>query len=287
MYDPEDCPRPIRAPTAADEARQHPLLRYYIENVSRRSFFENGRGLASEMGEAEILQMRATYYGLITELDAQLGRVFRFLKEIGQWDDTLIVFTSDHGEQLGDHHLLGKVGYFDESFHIPMIVRDPDSSADGSRGKVVSQFTETVDMMPTVLAWLGQPVPRACDGHSLLPFLRDGAAPDGWRSEVHYEFDFRNVFYSKPEEGLGLNMDECALAVVQDEGYKYVHFAAQAPLLFDLQQDPAQLTDLAGDDAHARTMRDYGGKMLNWRLLHAERTLTGYAASPEGLTERS
>jgi len=262
------------------------MLRYYVENVSRRSFFENGVGLASEMEEAEVLQMRATYYGLMSELDTQLGRVFQFLKQTGQWDDTLIVLTSDHGEQLGDHHLLGKLGYFDESFHIPMIIRDPDARADGSRGKVVKQFTETVDTVPTVLGWLGQPVPRACDGHSLLPFLRDGAPPDGWRSEVHYEFDFRNVFYSKPEETLGLTMDECSLAVVQDERYKYVHFAAQAPLLFDLGRDPGQLHDVAADDAYAAVMRDYSGKMLNWRLLHAERTLTGYAASPDGLVTR-
>ncbi len=85
--------------------------------------------------------MRAPYYGLRTEIDDQLGRVFSFLKETDQWDNTLIVFTSDHGEQLGDHHLLGKIGYFDQSFHIPMIVRDPEAKADISRGTVVKQFT--------------------------------------------------------------------------------------------------------------------------------------------------
>ena len=134
MVSPADCPRPVRAPTAAQEARQHPLLRFYLESIQRRSFFENGQGLASDMSEAEVLQMRATYYGLMTEVDDQLGRVFEYLKRTGQWDDTLILLTSDHGEQLGDHHLLGKIGYFDQSYHIPMIVRDPDAAAQSDPG---------------------------------------------------------------------------------------------------------------------------------------------------------
>ncbi len=286
MYDPAACPPPVRAASAAAEAEQHPLLRFYLDTVERKSFFHNGRGLGRDMDEAEVRQMRATYYGLISEIDAQLGRVIAWLKESGQWDDTLVVFTCDHGEQLGDHHLLGKMGYFDQSFHIPMIIRDPDASADATRGSIVQAFTETVDMMPTVLDWLDRPVPRACDGRSLLPFLREGAAPPDWRREVHYEFDFRNVFYSKPEEVLGLSMDDCALAVVQDERHKYVHFAGLEPLFFDLQADPGQFTNLAKDPAHAPAMLDMAGRMLNWRLRHAERTLTGYAASPDGLLSR-
>jgi arylsulfatase A-like enzyme len=286
MYDPASCPSPVRAASAEQESAQHPLLRFYVENIRRRSFFENGQGLGSEMGDEEVRRMRATYYGLMTEVDAHIGRVMRYLKETGQWDDTLIVLTSDHGEQLGDHHLLGKVGYFDQSFHIPMIVRDPSREADGTRGTVVRSFTETVDTMPTVLDWLGEPTPRACDGHSLLPFLHQGGVPAGWRTEVHYEYDFRNLFYSQPEAFLGLSMDQCSLAVIQDEAFKYVHFAALPPLFFDLGRDPEQLVDLSGSVDHAPRMLRYAQKMLDWRLLHADRTLTGYAASPDGLLSR-
>ncbi len=286
MFDPAASPPPVRAASAREEARQHPLLRFYIENTQRRSFFENGRGLAADMDAGEVAQMRATYYGLMAEVDDQVGRVIRFLKDSGQYDDTLIVLTSDHGEQLGDHHLLGKVGYFDQSYHIPMIVRAPERDADATRGRVVDRFTEAVDVMPTVLGWLGLATPRACDGRSLLPFLHGQGVVDGWRREVHYEFDFRNVFYSRPEDALGLSMDECSLAVVQDERYKYVHFAALAPLFFDLQRDPGQFCNLAEDERWAASVRDYAQKMLDWRLRHADRTLTGYAASPEGLVSR-
>ena len=168
-------------------------------------------------------------------------------KKIGPWNDTLVVLACDHGEQLGDHHLLGKNGYFDQSFRIPMNARDPDALANGTRGTIVERFTETIDTMPTILEWLGGEIPRQCDGRSLLPFVREGKAPADWRTEVHYEFDFRDLYYSQPESALGLHMDRCSLAVVQDEAWKYVHFAALPPLLFDLKADPGQFHNLAED----------------------------------------
>jgi len=81
-------------------------------------------------------------------------------------------------------------------------------------------------------------------------------------------------------------MDESSLAVVQDENYKYVHFPALPPLFFDLKNDPHQMNNVAMQPEYATTMLVYAQKMLNWRLKHADKTLTGYAASPEGLTER-
>lgn len=285
MYDPADVPAPRRASSPAVEASQHPLLAHYLNETDKSGFFQGARGPAADLTEAEIRQMRATYFGLMSEIDDALGRVFAFLEETGQWDDTLIMFTCDHGEQLGDHHLLGKVAYFDESYRIPMVIRDPSPEADLSRGRIVDQFTETVDAMPTLLDWLGAEPPRSCDGRSLRPFLR-GHKPAEWRTEVHYEFDFRDIFYSKPETALGLHMDDCSLAVIQDERYKYVHFAALPPLFFDLTADPGQFVDRASDPAMAALVRDYAQKMLTWRLRFAERSLTHYRATPEGLETR-
>ncbi|HYX02014.1 MAG TPA: sulfatase-like hydrolase/transferase, partial [Reyranella sp.] len=215
-----------------------------------------------------------------------LGRVFDYLRQSGQWDDTLIILTCDHGEQLGDHHLLGKIGYHDESYRIPMIVRDPRPQADGTRGTIVERFTETIDTMPTILEWLGLAVPRQCDGRSLLGFC-EGRPPAGWRTEVHYEYDFRDLYYSKPETALGVPMDRCSLAVVQDERFKYVHFAALPPLLFDLEEDPGQFVNRAEDPAYAARLAEYAARMLDWRLGFADRTLTGYRATPNGLEVRA
>jgi len=140
--------------------------------------------------------------------------------------------------------------------------------------------------MPTILDWLDLEIPRPCDGKSLLPFVYNGLAPSDWRTEVHYEFDFRNIFYSKPEDFLGIDMDESSLSVIQNEDYKYVHFAALPPLFFDLKKDPGQLNNIAADPAYAAQILIMAQKMINWKMIHADRTLTGYAATPEGLLSR-
>ena len=286
MYKPEDMPKPVRAASPAEEARQNALLAYYVNHINQASFFQDGHALGSAMTEEQVAQMRATYCGLMSEIDDHLGRVFDYLEKTGQWDDTLIIFTCDHGEQSGDHHLLGKIGYFDESYRIPMIIRDPRQEANVTRGTIVEKFTETIDTTPTILEWLGLPIPRQVDGRSLLPFV-EGEAPADWRTEVHYEYDFRDLHYSKPESSLGVPMDKCGLAVVQDENYKYVHFAALPPLFFDLKADPGQFVNRAADPAYATRMGEYAAKMLNWRLGFAERTLTGYRATPKGLEVRA
>jgi arylsulfatase A-like enzyme len=286
LYDPATVPAPRRAASPEEEGKQHPLLAHYMQSVKQSGFFRNGRGLASAMSEAEVRTLRAAYYGLISEVDDHLGRVIGYLKETGQYDDTLIVFTCDHGEQLGDHHLLGKLGYFDESFRIPLVIRDPSPEAAAGRGRIVDQFTETIDVMPTMLEWVGLDTPRPCDGQSLRPFLY-GDTPEGWRTEVHYEFDFRTSYAGVHEKVLNLHADQCALAVVQDAQYKYVHFDALPPLFFDLRADPGQFQNRADDPAYAPQVLAYAQKMLSWRLHYADRTLTGYSASPQGLVDRS
>jgi arylsulfatase A-like enzyme len=284
LYRPDDMAPPVRAATVEHETEQHPMLQHYLRTMPRRDFFRRAEGMVATMDDASIRQMRATYFGMMTHIDDCLGEVFAFLESIGQWNDTLIVFTSDHGEQLGDHYLLGKLGYFDESFRIPLIIRDPAAAA--TRGRVEDCFTEMVDILPTLIEWIGGEVPYGLDGHSLLPFVR-GDRPTAWRDALHYEFDFRETPGSSIEKTLGLTMDECGLCVLQDDRYKYVHFAALPPLLFDLHDDPNQFRNLAVDPAHAGVVRDYAQRMLSWRMRHADRTLTHYRATPNGLEDRA
>ncbi len=285
LYDAAQVPPPRRAASPEIEAQQHPLLAHYLQSIKQSQFFLDGQGLGSAMSVAQVQTMRAAYYGLISEVDDHLGRVIGYLKETGQYDNTLIVFTCDHGEQLGDHHLLGKIGYFDESFRIPLVIRDPSPAAAVNRGRIVDHFTETIDMMPTVLSWVGATVPRTCDGRSLLPFLH-GETPADWRTEVHYEFDFRTSFRGVHNSVLNLPIDQCGLAVIQDSQYKYVHFTALPPLFFDLVADPEQFHNRTNDPAYAPRVLEYAQKMLTWRLHYADRTLTSYSASPQGLVDR-
>jgi hypothetical protein len=97
------------------ERAQHPFMSHYLDRPYT----------AAPADDKKLARLKSSYFGLMSEVDHNLGRIFDYLKESGQWDDTLIVFTSDHGEQIGDHWLVGKMGYFDASYHIPLIIKDP------------------------------------------------------------------------------------------------------------------------------------------------------------------
>lgn len=272
MYDPDEVPGFRRAETPEAEAASHPYTAYMLRHHLEREGLDPAR---HPNDEASARQLRATYFGLMTEVDDNVGRMMAALKASGQYDNTLIVLTSDHGEQLWDHWVLGKESHFDQSVHIPLIVRAPGLAATSRRGRVVEAFTESVDVMPTILEILGSEVPLQCDGRSLVPFLV-GDAPSDWRQEVHWEIDFRDVFNGKPEQEMGVAFDACSLAVLRDRRYKYVHFTALPPLLYDIEADPDERVDLAGNPAHAGIVANYAQRMLSWRMAHAERTLTGF-----------
>ena len=275
-HDPAAMPAPLRRADPAEEARQHPLLDYFI-NHSRQRAPDNVRQTQQDM---------ASYIGLMEEVDDNLGRLFDSLKQRGQWDSTLIVFTSDHGEQMGDHWLMSKLGYFDQSYHIPLIVRDPRAAADASRGRRIDGFTESVDLMPTMLDWLELEIPSQCDGFSLLPALESGRLPGGWREEAHWEYDFRNVRDEGVEKHLGLTLHQCGLAVIRDRRYKYVHFSALPPLFFDLERDPGEFVNLAGDPGYRPLVLEYAQKMLSWKMNHADRGLTEVMLGEGGAVTR-
>jgi arylsulfatase A-like enzyme len=286
LYDPSDTPPPVRAESPEDEARQHPWLAYFLYNP-KGTGFTVGYAAADtlSLSDSDIRQLRATYYGMMSEVDAHVGRLIEHLEKTGEYDNTLVVICSDHGEMLGDHWLYAKYGYFDQAFHIPLIVRDPRTEAASGRGGIVTAFTENVDVMPTIVDWIGCQVPVACDGESLLPFCR-GEEPPGWRREVHWAYDFRDIENQKIEQALGLTSDQCTMTVIRDDKYKYVHFTALPPLFFDLGADPWEQNNLADDPAYQGRMLEYAQKMLSWRMNHDERLLANTLLTPAGPYER-
>lgn len=281
MYSSEAVAAPVLASSPAEEGRIHTFLDMLIRlNLDGDSYL-NATHLPRT--ETVLRQLRATYYGLMTHVDEHIGSLVDVLKETGQYDDTLIVFVSDHGEHLGDHYLVGKDAWYDSAFHVPLIVKAP--GREWVRGGRVAAFSENVDLLPTVLDLYGAEIPRQCDGRSLRPFLA-GAAPPDWRTEAHWEIDFRRHWIGglHPPTHLGLPPDACVLNVLRGPRYKYVHFAALPPLLFDLADDPHECRNLAADPAHVPVVLECAQKLLSWRMRNDERTLTHLEVGPEGLT---
>lgn len=282
-YHPDQVPPFRGAPSSEEEARLHPFIAFRLRE-SRYLAREGHDPKRIKPEPASMRQLRSTYYGLMSEVDDQLGRLFALLKQIGAYEDTLIIFTTDHGEQLWDHWLLGKEYFYDQSAHIPLIIRAPGAAAERARGRRVEAFTGGIDVMPTILDWLGAEPPVQCDGMSLAPWLR-GETPARWREEIHWELDFRDVVQGSVEQELGLSLDQCSLAVIRGRRYKYVHFAALPPLLFDLEADPDERVNRAEDPALAGVLLRLTQKMLSWRIAYADRTLTGIKLTAKGPVE--
>jgi hypothetical protein len=261
QYDPDDVEMPI-APVASD--RRHSLH----EAVLAFGVFtapEDPRAMRS---------LRAQYYGMISEVDAQLGRIVEELEARGEWDDTLVVVTSDHGDQLGDHGLIEKLGFFPQSYHIIGLWRDPREPG----GRAVGHFTENIDLLPTLADALGVEEPLQCDGHSLRPLF---AGEDvRWRSEAHYEWDNRFVsLMSTVPPPSRQSLARLNLAVSVGEDLAYVQFGNGTYRCYDLVVDPTWRTECQDVERVLAAAQ----RQLVWRQGHLRHDLTDMLLSPERL----
>jgi len=281
LYDPADGPAFRRAASWQTEAGSHPYLAYDMARQQRAKFRPGAEGLVRDWGDDNFRRIRALYYGMIAEVDAQLGRIWRAVKAAGAWDDTIIILTSDHAEMMGDHYMLGKGGFFDGSFHIPLIIRDPRHG--NAAGTSVDSFSEAVDIAPTLLDLLGEVPPPHLDGRSLKPFL-ENEAPEDWRDAAHWEFDFRSIAEGEAERHFGIGSRQCNLAVIRTKEFKYVHFGGgMPPLLFNLRRDPGELNNVATEPAYLVVRLEFAEKLLAWRAEHLDQTLALAELTEDGV----
>jgi arylsulfatase A-like enzyme len=262
LYGPQDMPEPTRRQN--ELANNHPYI----------SRCRNDWGQTELAVENEWRELRACYCGMITELDHCIGILFDYLKESGQWENTLIIFTSDHGSYLGDHYLAGKPHFYDAAIRVPMILRDPSPEADTTRGTQSDGFAEGVDIAPTICSFLGIPPHPRFQGKSMLPYLR--SAPDATlKSEIFYEFYYYNLL----RDTTGVCPEECRLWLVRDDRYKYVQFgeASMPAQLFDLRRDPGEFENLAALPEYAPIVADYCQRLIRWRIRNEDHRMEQWA----------
>lgn len=271
MYEIGNGPAYARAANRDQEAAIHPYVAYELDSLSADSFIFGAKGKIADWSKHDFDIVRAVYYGMISEVDAQFGRICAALKASGAWDDTIVVFTSDHGEMMGDHWCLGKSGFHEGSYHIPLVIRDPRDRK--SRGRQVDAFTSAADLMPTLCEKMDVTPGNHQDGRSLQPFLDGDADPQDWRDCAFWEFDFRDIPNGDAERHFGLRSHRCNLAVMRDDQFKYVHFAGLPALLFDMREDPAELRNLAEEPAYLPVRLQYAEKLLSLRAAHLDQTL--------------
>jgi len=201
----------------------------------------------------EIRRHIADYYAMISHLDAQLGRVLDALERTGERENTIVVFTADHGLAVGQHGLLGKQNVYDHSVRVPLVFSGP-GVPDGARRDA---FTYHHDLYPTLADVLDLEIPGTVDGESLVPTITDGAAG--------------------PRESVFSAFSNTQRAVRTDE-YKLVEYFpgdARRTQLFDVRADPGQTDDRSGDPAHAATVDRLRDDLAAWRERVDDPMVTG------------
>ena len=196
---------------------------------SRRHWFLTGRHREA-VGEANLLRMRRAYYALTSYVDAKLGRLLDTLDEIGAADRTLVVFTSDHGDSLGERGLFFKMTFYEWSVRVPLILHAPFAFGPGGVRENVSHL----DLFPTLLELAGDgalpELAAPIEGRSLIP-LATGDAAD-WPDTVFAEYTAEGV--------------TAPLLMVRKGPHKLMASPEDPPLLFDLDADPDETRNLAG-----------------------------------------
>jgi len=209
---------------------------------SRRHWFLTGRHRAA-VGESDVLRMRRAYYALTSYIDAKVGRLRETLDEIGAADDTLVVFTSDHGDSLGERGLFFKMSFFEWSVRVPLIVHAPFAFTP----RRVRANVSHLDLFPTLLEAAGDgalpELAAPIDGRSLASLASNasGGAVDG-PHPVCAEYTAEGV--------------RSPLLMVRKGPYKLIASPGDPPMLFDLDADPHELEDLAAHPAAADARAD-------------------------------
>ena len=224
--------------TVAERESPHPVVAAFMQHGESQCFAEE------ECRETVI----PTYMGLTRQVDDHLGRLFASLEKMGRLDDTMIVFTSDHGDYLGDHWLGEKDLFHEEIVRVPMVIVDPSEDADATRGTRSQELVEAIDLIPTFVdRFGGAAMPHRLEGRSLMPLLR-GETPDDWREAVFCDADFA---LRHARNTLGLAPHAARAFMVRTERWKYIEYVCHQPQLFDLENDPDEQNDLASDEKYA------------------------------------
>ena len=257
---------------AESELSGHPFLTTY-QNLRLSKVF-NRTGARDTIVTA--------YMGLVKQVDDHFGRLLAHMRESGLLDNTMIVFTSDHGDNLGDHWCGEKDLPYDSASRVPLIIYDPSANADSTRGTAEERLVELIDLLPTFIHVAGgkpSEHQHRLEGRSLLPLLHGKSNELVWRDFVICEMDF--VLRDFPEL-LDIPIEQARGYMIRDKRWKYTLFEGFRPTLFDMQNDPNELIDLGESADHIAIRAALHESLFCWLRNRKHRT----TVTPDELTWR-
>jgi arylsulfatase len=220
------------------------------------------------MDRGQLQWLYRSYYGTVSHLDREVGLILDTLKEAGVHDNTIVVFTSDHGDQLLEHGLLGKNVFFEASIRVPLMIRFSGSVQPGRYDAMV----ESIDVLPTLFELAGLPEPENCQGHSLMPLCSETGRASPPRDAVFSENVIPEVItsggldfsFAKGEGVKGIRHPDAKM--VRTRRWKYNYYPDGYEELYDLQNDPHEQHNLAADPGHKPVVDDLQQRLLNWLI---------------------
>ena len=251
LYAPEDMPPP--------KVREGELVK---KPPYHKACYEGQVALGRFPDEARLRQLLASYYNQTAFLDKQFGRLVDALKRLGIWEDTIVLFTSDHGLMLNDHYQWRHGPFlYEQVIRVPMVWHIPGIPGDG---RALDGMVESVDIMPTILDLVGVETPPGVQGQSVRPMLcgEPGAA---WRESILAQDREAPELWSRGIDPAGFR-----IKAVRTEDWKLIHFPG-CPYgeLYDLKNDPDEFDNLWADAGYRRKRREMEHLLLE-RLLATE-----------------
>ncbi|MEM7033394.1 MAG: sulfatase-like hydrolase/transferase [Chloroflexota bacterium] len=206
----------------AYEDETHPHFRWWREDTG-----------STDVSDEEVHRARAAYWGLVTRVDAMIGQMLDALRDNDFLENTLIIYTSDHGDMLGEHGLWWKHVFYEESVKVPLIVSWPGVIEAGQRCENV---VSALDVNATILDALGAPALPSSSGRSFLPLI-NGSGQTDWDDVAFSEYC---QYQYCPDGG-------CYQRMIRDGYWKLIYYHGQPPQLFNLADDPDEFVDRASD----------------------------------------
>lgn len=241
--------------------------------TDKPALYRRTRDRFDQLPESEHREALRHYLAYCSYVDALFGEVIKAMEETGELDDTLILYTSDHGDYASEHGLWCKgLPCFRGAYHIPAVMRWPAGIK--NPGRTVDAMASTADFAPTFLEAAGLKIDRPMTGRSLLPFLRDDAPPADWRDAIFTQ--------SNGNELYGIQRS------VSTRKWKYVYNGFDYDELYDLEADPGETKNLASDPKHHDVVHEMCHRLWRFAFEHKDVAINDYilvALAPFGPAE--
>lgn len=259
----------VEIPLPKKETRENILnLPPALAKLILRDEYRN-RKPVYDMDTEQLQWIYRSYYGTVSHIDREVGLILKTLEETGMADNTIILFTSDHGDQLLEHGLMGKNVFYESSVRIPLMISYPNTIVPDNYNELVM----SIDVLPTLFDIIGMPEPYNCQGQSLMPLITGSGQTFKSRECVFSENVmpevFANIFNFKKNKGvMGILHPDGKMA--RTEQWKYNYYPQGYQELYDLKNDPGEFNNLADNLDYCKVVREMKGRILDWIITASE-----------------